>query len=71
MTRALALIVSFSAARMTELAAITRSGIEINENEMIIKMTVKKKKKPITYDVLFKRRQGNVCPVNAVEEWMN
>ncbi|KAA6357890.1 MAG: hypothetical protein EZS28_046584 [Streblomastix strix] len=67
----MALLVAFSGARMTELANISRQDIVIGEDEMKVKMIIKKRKKPVPFDVPFKRREGDVCPVRALEKWMN
>ncbi|KAA6355320.1 MAG: hypothetical protein EZS28_049153 [Streblomastix strix] len=38
---------------------------------MTVRMVIKKNKKPIPFDVPFKRREGDVCSVKAIEQWFN
>ncbi|KAA6385847.1 MAG: hypothetical protein EZS28_018628 [Streblomastix strix] len=56
MRKAMALLVAFSATRMTELAAITRKSITQEEHDMKITTVIKK---------------GQCCPVKALNEWLN
>jgi hypothetical protein len=51
MDMTMALLVAFTAARMTELTRMLIGGINIDEDKMIIKIKVKKGKKEIEYNV--------------------
>ncbi|KAA6377598.1 MAG: hypothetical protein EZS28_026874 [Streblomastix strix] len=71
MRKSIALNVAFSRARMTELAGVTRDGVKFDDEQMTVRMVIKKNRKPIPFDVPFKRREGDVCPVKAIEQWFN
>ncbi|KAA6397633.1 MAG: hypothetical protein EZS28_006842 [Streblomastix strix] len=57
MRKSMILFIAFNGARMTELANISRQDIVIGEEEMKVKMIIKKRKKPVPFDDPFQRRE--------------
>ncbi|KAA6381466.1 MAG: hypothetical protein EZS28_023009 [Streblomastix strix] len=54
MRKSKAPIVAFSGARMTELAGVTRDGVKFNDEQMTVRMIIKKNMKLIPFDVPLK-----------------
>ncbi|KAA6393536.1 MAG: hypothetical protein EZS28_010941 [Streblomastix strix] len=69
--KAMVLIVAFSGVRMTELAGVAKEEIRIDETQMTVRIIIKNCKKPISFQVLFKRCDGSICPVKAIEQWFD
>jgi integrase len=66
----MAVLVMFTACRMTELTRMKRSDIIFDEKGMNIKTKTKKGKKEIDHDIRLERKDGICCPVKAMESWL-
>ncbi|KAA6361811.1 MAG: hypothetical protein EZS28_042662, partial [Streblomastix strix] len=69
--KAMALLVSFSAARMTELSRMTMKDLDNSQkNKMIIATTIKKGSKVRNETITLNRLESQLCPVDALRIWI-
>ncbi|KAA6382450.1 MAG: hypothetical protein EZS28_022022, partial [Streblomastix strix] len=68
---AMALVVAFSAARMTELVLMKISEMQIMRNQISVKTQTSKGKNKIDHTITFKQRTGLICPVRALRVWLD
>ncbi|KAA6365575.1 MAG: hypothetical protein EZS28_038899 [Streblomastix strix] len=68
---AMALVVAFSAARMTELVLMKISEMQIMRNQISVKTQTSKGKNRIDHTITFKQRTGLICPVRALRVWLD
>ncbi|KAA6356540.1 MAG: hypothetical protein EZS28_047934 [Streblomastix strix] len=69
--KAMALQVSFSAARMTELSRMTMKDLDNSQkNKMIIATTIKKGSKVRNETITLNRIESLLCPVDALRIWI-
>ncbi|KAA6389057.1 MAG: hypothetical protein EZS28_015413 [Streblomastix strix] len=66
--KAMAQLVEFSGARMTELAAIQMKDIVDSGEKITVKTTIKKGEKQRTMKIILKTRFGPCCPIIAKSE---
>ncbi|KAA6355775.1 MAG: hypothetical protein EZS28_048697 [Streblomastix strix] len=67
----MALLVAFTAARMTELTRIGRKDVKIDEQKMMLQSKIMKGKKIREYSIELRRQGTSYCPVRALETWLN
>ncbi|KAA6379996.1 MAG: hypothetical protein EZS28_024479 [Streblomastix strix] len=66
----MALLVTFAAARMTELTRMKRKDILIDEQRMMLYTKIKKDRKMREYTIELRRQGKEYCPVGAQEKWL-
>ncbi|KAA6360625.1 MAG: hypothetical protein EZS28_043848, partial [Streblomastix strix] len=68
---AMALVVAFSAARMTQLVLMKISEMQIMRNQISVKTQTSKGKNKIDHTITFKQRTGLICSVRALRVWLD
>ncbi|KAA6372798.1 MAG: hypothetical protein EZS28_031675 [Streblomastix strix] len=69
--KAMSLLVAFSAARMVELARMTLSDVQINDEDILIKTSTTTKDKLRLYTIKLTRKINNCCSIDSIQTWIN
>ncbi|KAA6386609.1 MAG: hypothetical protein EZS28_017865 [Streblomastix strix] len=69
--KAMTLLVAFSAVRMVELARMTLSDVQVNDQDFFIQTSTTKGDKLRLYTIKLTRKNNNCCPIAALQTWIN
>ncbi|KAA6359190.1 MAG: hypothetical protein EZS28_045283, partial [Streblomastix strix] len=69
--KALPLLVTFSAARMVELARMMFSDLQINDEDILIQTSTNKVGKLRLFTIKLTRKNNNCCIVTVLQTWVN